>query len=383
MKLDHLDPSIKQLRESNIAARVKDPKAMKQLRIAFTHDSTIPRHLIAQLGPNPEDEAVVKLWGKLIDDTLSQNDYGDLSADSKFDEWLLRQYINGVADYEDINGEGGDALGVWKALSTRGLLKPADQDFNKFKSIKQLQRIRNDRDYRDKLARIKDAEKIEKLKREAKQINVIDDERFRVMVPFNFGSCYSNDRGEGYIPNFCTSSSSGHDWFERYAPNGMIVNITDKANIDSVDGKWQFHAATNQIVRGDQDRRHDRSYNDERFAQLFPGLMKKIIAAIQANSAEINEQSKSITGGVGYDVAHEIDMIKSKYPQAANSDAPEPTATDEVDGAGTWVVTHTESGRVARIQGDNKADVKEKLLARHPNLDLNDFTFELQQEEEQ
>jgi hypothetical protein len=76
-------------------------------------------------------------------------------------------------------------------------------------------------------------------------------------------------------------------------------------------------------------------------------------------------------------------MIKSKYPQAANSDAPEPTATDEVDGAGTWVVTHTESGRVARIQGDNKADVKEKLLARHPNLDLNDFTFELQQEEEQ
>ena len=203
------------------------------------------------------------------------------------------------------------------------------------------------------------------------------------MVPFNFGSCYSNDRGEGYIPNFCTSSSSGHDWFERYAPNGMIVNITDKANIDSVDGKWQFHAATNQIVRGDQDRRHDRSYNDERFAQLFPGLMKKIIAAIQANSAEINEQSKSITGGVGYDVAHEIDMIKSKYPQAANSDAPEPTATDEVDGAGTWVVTHTESGRVARIQGDNKADVKEKLLARHPNLDLNDFTFELQQEEEQ
>ena len=371
------------IKEANVAAKIKDPKTIKLLGIAMRHDGTLPRNKVAALGPKPDDEKILQLWSQLLDASLTTTDYGDISQDGKFDEWLTRMYLNGVADYEDINGEGGDALGVWKALSTRGLLKPADQDFNKFKSIKQLQRIRNDRDYRDKLARIKDAEKIEKLKREAKQINVIDDERFRVMVPFNFGSCYSNDRGEGYIPNFCTSSSSGHDWFERYAPNGMIVNITDKANIDSVDGKWQFHAATNQIVRGDQDRRHDRSYNDERFAQLFPGLMKKIIAAIQANSAEINEQSKSITGGVGYDVAHEIDMIKSKYPQAANSDAPEPTATDEVDGAGTWVVTHTESGRVARIQGDNKADVKEKLLARHPNLDLNDFTFELQQEEEQ
>lgn len=383
MKLDHLDPSIKQLRESNIAARVREPKAMKQLRIAFTHDHTIPRHLIAQLGPNPSDADVVKLWGKLIDDTLSQNDYGDLSADSKFDEWLLRQYINGVADYEDINGEGGDALGIWKALSTRGLLKPSDQDFNKFKSIKQLQRIRNDRQYRDHLDRIKDAEKIEKLKREAKQINIIDDERFRVMVPFNFGSCYSNDRGEGFIPNFCTSSSSGNEWFARYAPNGMIINITDKPNKDDVDGKWQFHAATNQLVRGDQERRHDLSYNDGRFAQLFPGLMKRIIAAIESHAAEIHEESKQITSGRGYDVAHEIEMIKNKYPQSANSDAPEEITADDNDGPGTWVVTHTASGRVARIQGDNKADVQEKLLARHPNLDLNDFTFELQREEEQ
>lgn len=383
MKLDQINLKDKQLREANIAAKIKDEKMQKQLRIAVTHDSTIPRHLIAKLGPNPTNAEVVEFYSKLIDDTLSRNDYGNLAADGKFDDWLLRLYINGSADYEDINGEGGDALGVWQALSTRGLLKPADQDFNKFKSIKQLQRIRNDREYRDQLSRIKDAEKIEKLKRDAKQINIIDNERFRVIVPLNFGSCYTNDRGAGYIPNFCTSSSSGADWFRRYAPNGMIINVTDKSNIDDVDGKWQFHSATNQLVRGDQDRRHDVGYNDTRFAQLFPGLMKQIIAAIQSNAEEIRQGSISVTDDDGYDIEKEIAQIKNKYPVSANSDAEEAADAEQQDGAGTWTVTHTASGRVARIEGDNKADVQQKLLARHPNLDLNDFTFELQREEEQ
>jgi hypothetical protein len=152
--------------EANIAAKVlKDPKQAKMLAIAFRHDHTIPKTLVARLGPKPTDEQIIEAWSKLIDDTLRRNDYGDLSADGKFDDWLTRLYINGQADYEDINGEGGDALGVWKALSKRGLLKPQDQDFNKFTSIKQLQRLANDRTYRDELRRIKDAEKIEKMKR--------------------------------------------------------------------------------------------------------------------------------------------------------------------------------------------------------------------------
>ena len=117
------------------------------------------------MGPKPTDQEVVRAWSKLLDDTLRSNNYGDLSADGRFDDWLTRLYINGAADYEDINGEGGDALGSWYALNKRSLLRPEDQDFNKFRSIKQLQRIRNDRSYRNELDRIKDAEHIEKMKR--------------------------------------------------------------------------------------------------------------------------------------------------------------------------------------------------------------------------
>jgi hypothetical protein len=394
MKIKHLlTESV--VTEANVAAKIgKDPKMAKMLAIAFRHDNTLPKSVIAKLGPRPSDSDVLNTWSELLDNTLRVNNYGDLSADGKFDEWLTRLYINGIADYEDINGEGGDALGAWKALSTRGKLRPDDQDFNKFKSIKQLQRIRNDPKYREELNRIKDAEHINKMKREAKEVVILDNERFRAIVPLNYGSCYSTDKGGGYIPNFCTGSSSGASWFGRYAPDGIIVNVVDKENLDDVNGKWQFHAATNQIVRGDQERRHDISYNDGRFAELFPGLMKDIIAGLQSNAEEIKDGSKELTPG-GYDVGKEIDLIKSKYPKSVASgekepepeeeppqDEPEaeqpqdePAAENPDDTPGTWLVTQIASGLTARIPGENLADVHGKLLRKYPDSTIDDYTY--------
>jgi hypothetical protein len=387
--------------EANVASKVlKDPKMTKMLAIAFRHDNTLPKSAIAKLGPRPTDQEAVTLWSELIDGVLSNNTYGDLSRDGKFDDWLLRQYVNGIADYEDISGEGGDALGAWKALSTRGKLKPADQDFNKFKSIKQLQRIRNDRQYRQELDRIKDQEHIERMKREAKEVVIIDNDRFRVIVPLNYGSCYSTDKSGGYIPNFCTGSSSGAQWFGRYAPDGMIVNVVDKSNIEDVDGKWQFHAATNQLVRGDQERRHDIPYNDRRFAELFPGLMKDIISGIQAKGEEIKSGSTEIVPG-GYDIAKEIDLIKGKYPlsvasgekdedpeqqdepqqepeqdQPQQQDEPQQEPEQEQPAMRTFNVTQLASGRSARIEARDLAHVQQRVLQRYPNSTIDDYTWE-------
>jgi len=185
MKLDQV------ILEANVAAKLKDPKTVKMLTIAMRHDGTLPKDKVAKLGTKPTDDQVVQLWSELLDGSLRATDYGDLSQDGKFDEWLTRMYINGVADYEDINGEGGDALGAWKALSIRGKLKEKDQDFNKFKNLRQIQAIIQSREYRDELRKIKDAEVIEKHKREKKETTLIDDDRFLVTIPYNYGACYN------------------------------------------------------------------------------------------------------------------------------------------------------------------------------------------------
>jgi len=302
MKLDQV------ILEANVAAKLKDPKTVKMLTIAMRHDGTLPKDKVAKLGTKPTDDQVVQLWSELLDGSLRATDYGDLSQDGKFDEWLTRMYINGVADYEDINGEGGDALGAWKALSIRGKLKEKDQDFNKFKNLRQIQAIIQSREYRDELRKIKDAEVIEKHKREKKETTLIDDDRFLVTIPYNYGACYNFNNSHGFNASFCTGSSSGATWFNRYADDGPIISVFDKQNADDVMGKWQIHAPTNQINNGNQTNR-----KDEKFAELFPGLMKRIADAVQANGEEINKNSIEIVKG-GYDIAKAVSDLKTKFP---------------------------------------------------------------------
>jgi hypothetical protein len=359
--------------EANVAAKIlKDPKMTKMLSIAWKHDHTLPPGVVARLGPNPTEQSIVQAWSKLLDDTLRNNNYGDLSADGKFDDWLTRLYINGQADYEDINGEGGDALGAWKALSIRGLLRPADQDFNKFTSIKKLQRLRNDREYATHLDKIKNAEREEKLKRGKSDTVLIDNDRYYVIAPFNYGACHVfGNVLPGFKPNFCTSSSSGARWFENYAPRGMIVSIFDKSNPDDKDGKWQFHAVTDQLVNGLQDDRHNLRKNDEKFSKLFPGLMKQIADAILANAEEIKEKSKDFISG-GYDANTEVSEIKQKFPlsyasgQEEKTDGEEPANNE--NGPGRYRVTMLSNNRSAVIQAENREDLINQIIERSPAL---------------
>jgi hypothetical protein len=366
------------LTEANVAAKIKDPKTIKMLAIAMRHDSTLPKHMLAKMGPKPTDEDTVRLWSELLDKSLQNTDYGDISRDGKFDEWLTRLYTNGFVDYEDVNGEGGDALGAWKALSVRGKLKEPHQDFNKFRDLKAIQRIVQDPAYREELRRIKDAEVIEKHKREKKETTLIDDERFLITVPFNYGACYTFNNAHGFNASFCTGSSSGLTWFNRYADEGPLISVFDKANPDDVNGKWQIHAPTNQMNNGNQTISYSKG--DAKFAELFPGLLKKIIAAIQSKAEEIKDGSKSLTPD-GYDINKAVADLKKTFPAAYASEAESEEPEDDQDGPGTYKVTQISSGRSAKISGDSKQDVVNKVLARYPDSTEADYTFEKQDEE--
>ena len=370
MRLEHI------IQEANVAAKIKDPKTMKMLGIAMRHDGTLPKGKVAALGPKPTDEDILKLWSDMLDASLRSTDYGDVSADGKFDEWLTRMYMNGIVDFEDINGEGGDALGAWKALSLRGKLSEKHQDFNKFKNLRQIQAIVNDRAYREELRKIKDAEVIEKHKKEKKEITIYDDERYQAVVPFNYGSCYTFNNSNGFPASFCTGSSAGLTWFKRYAEDGPIISVIDKQNMDDVNGKWQIHAATNQINNGNQTVR-----SDEKFAELFPGLMKKLVAGLESNAADIKASSTELMRD-GYDVAAAVADIKRRFPLSyASSDEPEPEAEqDPNDGPGTYSVTQNASGRTARIEGESRADIITKLTTRYPDSSEADYTIEKVQE---
>jgi hypothetical protein len=159
----------------------------------------------------------------------------------------------------------------------------------------------------------------------------------------------------------------------------MIVSITDKQNQDSADGKWQFHAATNQLVNGDQERRHDIRWNDEKFSKLFPGLMKEIIQGIETHAEDIKQKSAKLTRG-GYDIASEVDAIKTKYPLSYASEVPtadgdEEEGNEEDNTPGTWSVLHIPSNRTARVPAESLENLRDKLTRKYPQYPLTDYRF--------
>lgn len=358
------------INEANVAAKIKDPKTIKMLSIAMRHDSTLPKKQLAVLGAKPTEDQVLKLWSDMLDSSLSSTDYGDISADGKFDEWLTRLYTNGVLEYEDINGEGGDALGAWKALSIRGKLKPEHQDFNRFRNLRQIQNIVQTRDYRSELERIKDQAVIEKHKRDRKEVVVVDDERYLVVVPMNYGSCYTFNNSAGFKASFCTGSSSGERWFKNYAPDGPVISVVDKNNYEDVNGKWQIHAPSNQINNGNQTIR-----SDAKFAELFPGLMKKIISGMQSSAEEIRAESNEIRRG-GYDISASVEDLKSRFPLSVASGEEAAEQEQEQDQEQTYLVTVIATGKQARIIGTSEQDVINKVRERHPSIQPDDITIE-------
>jgi len=260
--------------EANIAPQIlKDPKMTKMLNIAFRHDSSLPLSQISRLGPRPTDKQIVELWADMVERSLADTIYGNLARLNKFEPWLLKLYINGVVDYEGINGEGGDTLGAWNALSVRGLLKPQHQDFNKFQSIDQLTRAL--RDYSEILAKIKDQAALEKHKRDRREIVLIDNERFYVAIPLNYGSCYTFNNAVGVQANFCTGGSSGLNWFKKYTVDGPIIIVFDKANPDKDHGKWQMHTATDQLVDAKQTMRYNLPYNAKKIYLTVSGVVRR------------------------------------------------------------------------------------------------------------
>lgn len=321
MKIKHIFEA-----QSSWEKITKDPRASKLISIAYKQDHTIPYNIRAKLGPTPNDEEIVKAVGHLIDLALSNTRYGNIS-DGKFDDWIMRQYMNGSLEYEDISGEAGDALGAWKALSKRGMLDELHQDFNKFKDLSTIQKILRLEKYSNSLRKIQDQEALEQAKRDQKYITLIDDDRFYVAIPMNYGACYFFNNAEGVQASFCTGGSSGRDWFRRYADEGPIITVMDKTNINDIKGKWQLHAPTTQIVDASQRNRYG---GQREFGELFPGLMFKIVDAMKQKEKDIHELSKIVPNNLrGYDVQAQIKKLRDIFPQAFTSEPTEPESLNQ------------------------------------------------------
>lgn len=351
------DKSIKSvILEHNIAKKLlADPKRTKMMAIAISHDWSFPKHELAKLGDRAEQKHIVELWGRLIDNALANNPYGDLSREGTFDDWLTNMYINGAVDYEEIVGESGDAMGFWKRLGTMvqrtpdrpdpqnpmrtvfgnaildkngntiPVLLPAHRNLNSFKTLGALRDAMRSETYSKEFEKLQNAAKLERMASQADLLEIMNDNGIHVRVMFNYAATFTFARGTGVFAEYCTGfpNDSGQRYARSYLSDGMIVGILNTAAEDprDINSKFQMLAYSGQLRNAKQDP-SGRHPSDELFASLYPGLMKKIVAAIQQHGTEIHERSKVCYAG-GYDIDHEIGLIRQNFPLSYASEEPQ------------------------------------------------------------
>lgn len=330
--------SLEFLRENNNTAKpqnkpqppAKDPNKMLALKVWA--DGTFPSHEMTKLGRvnmnDPQQTLKIReMFENLIKEPMRNTDYINLSIQPDANvilNWVIDRYSRGVFNFEDISGEGIDALAKWAALRNQPPRigrknNRFPTDVNSFRDIEQLKMLVQDSWYASVLNRLKNQEEVAKHKRSAKEYVLIDNDRYHVAIPLNYGACYLFNNEEGIQANFCTGGSSGLYWFTNYAPNGPLIMVTDKKNVDDKNGKWQIHSSTSQIVNAEQDNRWDAYGNATKFGKLFPGLMSQIAERMLSNSAEIQKaaaENIQRASADGYNIPEEVNQMRRLFPGA-------------------------------------------------------------------
>ena len=302
---------IQLLIEADIAAALAANTQQQRLTAtAWRHDVTVPRELRAQLGHKPSDSDIVSLLANKIQQRLTTSAWGDLSRNSAVVKWIATAYANGMVDYEDLMGEALERLAEHQLLLRRGILTVPQRNLAAYDTVADLGAVIHQ--YQDDIKRLRNQAEIDRHRRTKQDITLIDNDEYLVTVPFNYGACYTFNNTQGVQANFCTGGSGGLEWFQHYAPIGMIIMVLDKQHSDSVDGKWQIHNVTRQLVNARQERRGNREVNDQRFAQLFPGLMRAIGQAIVDHSVELN--SAIAAAGWHYTAEQEVQKLHQQWP---------------------------------------------------------------------
>lgn len=274
---------------------INDPKIGKMLAIAFKHDGTIPTGVHAFLGPQADPRKAAEVWIKLLDKANNNPNLGVISPDRKFYEWATRVYINQGMDWEDFSSRGIDNLHSYYLLSRRNLLKPADQDVNRFPSLATFEGAM--KKYRKVLEKIKEEDRLKQMTKDAKLVTIVDNDTFTATVPLNYGGSCLLSRSTGEFANWCTGTLSTDNYFRMYTEKGPLIVFQSKINADD---KFQLHAPSNQF----KDKK-DSEIDREMFAKRYPNAMVEII-----NGLITHQES------IPYDIGNQVNQIKARLRQA-------------------------------------------------------------------
>lgn len=265
------------------------------------------------------------------------------SRDGLHSDWIVRNYINGKHNWEDLTGILNMNLRDWSILKTRGELDPKHDQISKFTGIRDLAAYMVHH-YSEKLAAARDAAKNVARDKMARAIPLINNADYKIYVSLNRAAACKLGQGT----TWCTTNSESGSLYNNYANAGMLyqlfpttaaeTNVHKGGRVITGKEKFQFGPDQSLSFMDIADNRVPDHLVAERFPYLYTDLvaaLKKDKEKIEAITAELAEdpllQDPSISKIKIYVVAEEIKKLKRFVDRGSMTELVRPKDAVEKD----------------------------------------------------
>lgn len=236
------------------------------------------------------DEDVAKWFLEQLDKIEREGYEGTIySRDGVYNEWIVRRYVSGSHNWEDLIGVMNMNLRDWTLLKNRGMLQTGHTDVPKFNSVRDIGKYMSTH-YHDKLKDIRDAAANAAVKKQAKTAKIVDNDDYKIYAVFNWAGA----RTVGQGTQWCTANSKSRTNYENYSSNAMLFQLFPK-NPEMVDKtgsiigkrtqgpeKYQFDAGSSSF----NDIADDRAPAAD-IAKKFPYLYSDLITGLKQNKEQL------------------------------------------------------------------------------------------------
>ena len=294
-----------------------------------------------------KDEDVAKWFLEQIDNIEKRGYEGTIySRDGSYNEWIVRRYISGSHNWEDLIGVMNMNLRDWTILKNRGMLDPKHTDIPKFNSVRDIGKYMSTH-YHDKLKDIRDAAALAAVKKQAKLAKIVDNDDYKIYTVFNWAGARTIGNGT----QWCTANSSNDINYKSYSKHALLFQLFPK-NPEMIDKtgtvvrkhtkgpeKYQFDAGSgsfNDIA----DDRADSIIIRKKFPYLYDDLVngleqnkQQLQAAIDTMASD-ESMNDNISKVNHYDIDKEIKKLGTfKGTYFTDKKRPEENTNQEVSSA--------------------------------------------------
>jgi hypothetical protein len=180
------------------------------------------------------DEQLARWFLENID-AIEKEGYENVvySRDGVYADWIVRRYIAGSHNWEDLTGVMNMNLRDWTLLKNRNMLDPNHKDLPKFNSVRDVGFYMTTH-YSDKLEDIRTAAKNAARAKLSKSIKLVDNDDYRIYTTLNRAAGCALGLGT----QWCTANSQNDTHYHNYSNRAMLFQLFPYLKEQKEDGTF-------------------------------------------------------------------------------------------------------------------------------------------------